>query len=587
MRVLTSCIVSALLLAPSVQASDAETLEGWQRFDVLQIHAATGELADYLDQEGFRIDPEYPAGMLVVHATEQDRKRLDARGIGYSVIGTHPNPPNFSKDAKGLGTYHSYTSLSTELAAYAENFPNITRLVSLGQSIEEREIWALLITDNPDVEEAEPEFKYVSTMHGDEPVGTELCLYLIDLLLNSYGETDTEGQRLTSLVNDTEIWIVPLMNPDGHVAGSRYNANTVDLNRSFPSYVLEPTSRGFQFEGTPLNDGTREQETRVIMQWTAGQSFVLSANLHSGALLVNYPFDEGGPTHQYVASPDDDLFIDISKRYSVHNSPMWNSPSFDMGITNGSDWYTIYGGMQDWNYRYVACNEVTIELANIKKPSESLLPTYWANNKESMLAYMASIHMGIRGVVTDEQTGDPVWARIDLAGNEQPVFTDPDVGDYYRLVLPGTYGFTVSAPGYEDITFSGVTVSETNPTTINVQLRPEGWTPEGEGGAEGEGDVPAVHSADMNGDNILSLSEILRLIQLYQTTDIGCDAGSEDGYSSESTDTTSCPHHSSDYNPADWEIALPEVLRAVQFYNMGGYTACPGGDTEDGYCVPS
>src|SRR5690606_17944379 len=113
-------------------------------------------------------------------------------------------------------------------------YPEITRLYSLGTSVEGRELWALLITDNPDVEEDEPEFKYVSTMHGDEPVGTELLLYFIDWLLRDYGR----DPRITALVDETAVWIVPCMNPDGLERRRRYNAQGFDLNRAFPEYPV-------------------------------------------------------------------------------------------------------------------------------------------------------------------------------------------------------------------------------------------------------------------------------------------------------------------------------------------------------------
>lgn len=120
---------------------------------------------------------------------------------------------------------------------------------------------------------------------------------------------------------------------------------------------------------------------------------------------------------------------------------------------------------------------------------------------------------------------------------------------------------------------------------------PEGegeGTPEGEGEGtpegEGEGGVDPVHSTDQNGDGLVSLSELLRLIQFYNSLRFGCEAGTEDGYAPGATDE-SCPPHAADYNPQDWQIALTELLRVIQFYNSGGYYACPGQGTEDGYCV--
>ena len=110
-----------------------------------------------------------------------------------------------------LGNYHDYDDLTADLLAYATAYPEISQLVTLGQSAEGRELWAMKITDNPMIEESEPEARLVSTMHGDEPVGTELTLYLIDWLLRDYGA----DPHVTDLIDQTEIWIAPLMNPDG------------------------------------------------------------------------------------------------------------------------------------------------------------------------------------------------------------------------------------------------------------------------------------------------------------------------------------------------------------------------------------
>lgn len=91
------------------------------------------------------------------------------------------------------------------------------------------------------------------------------------------------------------------------------------------------------------------------------------------------------------------------------------------------------------------------------------------------------------------------------------------------------------------------------------------------------------HSADSNGNNKLDLTEILRVIQLYNVRQFGCDTKSEDKFSVLATDQT-CNPHSGDYAPQNWEISLPELLRMLQMYNSGGYVLCQGG--EDGFCLP-
>jgi carboxypeptidase D len=460
--------------------------------------AAVQQLID----AGYDVD-NVRGNVVTIYATQEEVQQL--RDAGYAVVEVErqPNP------AKVLGAYHSYATLTSDLQSYASAHPDICRLSSVGTSYQGRQIHALLITDNPDVQEDEPEFVYISTIHGDEPVGVEMCMYLIDLLLNDYG-TD---QRITDLVNETEIWIIPLMNPDGLEAGTRLNAQGFDLNREFPAYPDDFT--GTPFDGEALVTAGRPTEVAKMMQWRAGKSFVLSANFHGGALVVNYPYDDDRkPNGVNSPTPDDDLFQDISRRYSVHNIPMWTNPQFPDGITNGAAWYVVIGGMQDWCYRFLGCNDVTIELSNTKRPASSALPGLWADNEESMLSYLEAVHVGVRGIVTDSLTGEPLWARVTVVGNAHPVFTDPDAGDYHRMLLPGAYTLTFTAPEHADKTIEGIAVGSEAATRLDVELTssidsdgdgiPDAI--EGSGDADGDG-IPNWLDLDSDGDGIPDATE--------------------------------------------------------------------------------
>ena len=439
-----------------------------------------------------------------INATADQLQALDNRGIAYRLLQTQGGidstlPPGTAGVGAAVPTgYRTYAEVSTQLQTVASDYgaaqstnADLCRLISLGQSVNGREIWAILITANPDVEEDEPEFRYLSTMHGDEILGTELSLRLIDLLLTNYG-TDA---GITTLIDETAIWIVPLMNPDGYEAGTRMNANGIDLNRDFPEFPGDWA--GTAFSGANLDSAGREPETQHVMAWSAANSFVQSANLHGGALVVNYPFDDDGVgTFNDAPTPDDLLFEDISSRYAVNNPPMFNTPSPSNavgGIINGSVWYTIAGGMMDWNYRYLACNDVTIEISVNKQPDESLLDQFWSENQNAMLAYLAAVHMGIRGVVTSTEDNAPIYAEVRVNGNAQPVFTDPDVGDYHRMLLPGTYSLTFSAPGYVTQTINDIQATEPA-TRVDVALE------------------PASTIADINGDGRVDASDVQLVI---------------------------------------------------------------------------
>lgn len=93
-----------------------------------------------------------------------------------------------------------------------------------------------------------------------------------------------------------------------------------------------------------------------------------------------------------------------------------------------------------------------------------------------------------------------------------------------------------------------------------------------------------AHSADSTPDFMVSLSELLRVIQFYNSQALHCDGASEDGYAP-GVGSTDCAHHDSDYNPPDWRISLSELLRLIQLYNVGSYRFCPELTTEDGFCT--
>ena len=354
-------------------------------------------------------------------------------------------------------SYHTYSEIGPFLQGVATDHPSIARYYNLGSSVQGRSIHAIQISDNPDIEEDEPEARYISTMHGDEILGVEMCLYLVDHLTDNYGSDPT----ITDMVNEIDIWIVPLMNPDGHVANSRENAHGVNLNRDFPDpwYLPSNTTAG------------REPETAVIMEWTWDHTFALCANLHGGATVVNYPYDnnESGSSVE-TPSPDDDLFIYISEEYSQYNLPMWNSPTFYHGITNGAAWYAITGGLQDWGYRYEGINAVTIELDDDKEPPAYLLPDFWDDNRDSMLAYLQTSLIGVRGIMTHASTGLPLDGTVTVVGRDQDNYTDPDVGDYHRMLLPGSYDLEFAADGYGSTTVYGVVVEEGAATRLDIAL---------------------------------------------------------------------------------------------------------------------
>lgn len=368
--------------------------------------------------------------------------------------------------------HHSFADMDLFLRKYRNEFPSITHLYQIGNSVKDRELYVMVISDNPEVHEhGEPEFKYVGNMHGNEVVGRELLLNLIEYLCRNYG-TDPE---VTYLVNNTRIHIMPSMNPDGYEVASegdlngfvgRNNSNNFDLNRNFPDQFFTITD-------------PRQPETLAVMNWLKSIPFVLSANLHGGSLVVNYPFDDAkdGLSHE-SKSPDDKVFQQLARAYSEENSLMhkghpcaelYPSEYFEDGITNGAKWYTVPGGMQDWNYLNTNCFEVTIELGCIKFPKADELPQYWEQNRRALLRFMHQVHTGVKGTVSDIRDGKGIPnATISVDGIDHNV-TTASCGDYWRLLIPGTYSITASADGYIPVTIYA-TVSKDRAEVVDFRL---------------------------------------------------------------------------------------------------------------------
>lgn len=351
------------------------------------------------------------------------------------------------------GVYHTYAQIGAILQQTAADHPAIAAAGSMGWSVLGRELWTIRISDNVGVEEAEPEVRLSSTMHGNEPPGLEMLLYLVDYLTDNYGT----NADVTWVVDNFEIHILPCHNPDGLVAGTRRNAHSIDLNRNFPVP-----------DGSIGDDGTwtEEPETVAFKNYGFAHHFVVSENGHSGALVVNYVWD-----HTAALAPDNDAIVNLSLEYSRYNLPMYNG-AFPQGITNGYAWYEVNGSLQDWSYEETGCIDDTIEYSNNYAPPASQLDQLWNENRESFMHYIRAARYGVIGIVTASDTGLPLAATVTVGGIAKPVTTDPDFGDYYKLLATVIYDVTFTAPGYAVTTVHGVSVAWGTPAVLDVALDP-------------------------------------------------------------------------------------------------------------------
>lgn len=407
---------------------------------------------------------------IFAYANEEEFKKFLKYNIPFEVL-KHPSDlynvrmSNDVNEIRGWDTYPTYDAYVSMMYQFQTNYPNLCKIIDAGNTVQNRKILFAVVSDSVNFKKPKPQFMYSSSIHGDETTGYVLMLRLIDTLLSGYGN----NPQITNLVKNVEIWINPLANPDGTYCGGnhtvngaiRYNANNKDLNRNYPGpiYINPPV--------TPI-----QPETYIMMNTAAANRFVMSANFHGGAQVVNYPWD-----CKYALHPDDNWWIYVSRQYAdtAHKYSNYNGYMTDLnnGITNGAAWYIIHGGRQDYYNYYQRCRECTIEISATKLLPPAQLPTYWTYNFKSFLNYIQKCLYGLRGIVKDSATGLPIKALVTTVGHDldnSEIYSDSITGHYVRPIYTGTYTFQFSAPNYVTKIFPNVYVKNDSTTILNVML---------------------------------------------------------------------------------------------------------------------
>ncbi len=348
--------------------------------------------------------------------------------------------------------YHHYPELTDELESLADQYPEILTLQSAGQTVDGRELWYVVISDNASANENEPKLLYIANMHGDETVGRELMIYQIRRLVNEYGTND----RITNLVNNSKIFIMPSMNPDGFEDSSRSNGNRSDLNRDFPDFTSDPTD-------TQVG---RQPETKAVMQLHREHHFVSAINFHGGAICFNMPWDTKSNSTREQRFGDDPLMTTVARQYADANADM-RSSGWDNGVTYGYEWYQVDGGMQDWASYYRRSFHATIELSNTKYPSASRLPGHWDMNKESLLKHLENGIFGIHLKIVDSDGNIVESPKINISSAYREITYDN--GYVHRPTLAGSQEVTISADGFAP-TVMTTEATSFDGTFVEVQL---------------------------------------------------------------------------------------------------------------------
>ena len=231
--------------------------------------------------------------------------------------------------------YYDYHELTEILHNYANVYPDKAHLYTIGQTVKGRELWVLALSGTKPNESVplRPEGKYIGNIHGNEASGKAILLQFIDHLLTNSNDPDVDY-----LMKNTRIHILPSMNADGYEIShvnvcngtiGRNNVNNYNLNRNFQDL--------FECNNVPL-----QPETLAIMHWLKENKFIISASLHSGTIVANFPYDNyinGSYLGSMLSLADEnELFESMAKTYSFNHGNMKDDPckhGFVDGVTNG------------------------------------------------------------------------------------------------------------------------------------------------------------------------------------------------------------------------------------------------------------
>ncbi len=408
------------------------------------------EALSYIEEQGLEYKLEKSPGTV-----DFDLRMLDAEAL---------LDKDLTKDWDFYPTYEAYVEMMYQ---FEEDFPDLVRIHNIGTTVMGRDM--LFAQIGPDIgqERAVPRIMYTSTMHGDETTGFILSLRLIDHLLNQYSVDDD----ITGMMDQVEIWICPNENPDGTYTNNnstvngatRSNANGKDLNRNYPGPHPD-------YPNPP--DLPHQPETLAMMALGDSIDFILSANMHGGIELVNFPWDSWLSSQQLHADHDWWEFVMHEYVDTVH---AYATPGYMTGqgggVTHGGDWYVAYGTRQDYFNYYHSCREFTLELSNQKLLNPDLLPAHWEYNHRSLINYIKQATYGFHGTVKDAQTGTPLEATVFLQGHDimnSEVTTRMPLGNFNRPVLAGTYDVEFIADDYSSVTMNDLTINNYERLDLNI-----------------------------------------------------------------------------------------------------------------------
>ncbi|MBD65250.1 MAG: hypothetical protein CME62_08585 [Halobacteriovoraceae bacterium] len=432
-------IITSLSFAHDSTAINKMFDKNWQilaSFKTKEFHQDFKELTHLnIDIAGVDVKNNY----IDVLLTSEDYQVL--ANLGYELEITQTKGISRGPDEE----YKNPEEIALLMQEFADRFPEITHRVSIGKSLEGRDIWAIKISDNPETTEAsEPSVLFNSMHHAREIMTPEVGLDIIETLLNGYNS----DAKITKWINQYEIWVIPMFNVDGnnkmwnHDRWWRKNNRGgygVDLNRNYPTGWNKCNgSSGWRSSQTYRGEKpASEPETQAMMNFIETVRPVFNISYHSYSELVLYP---------YGCSPERTATKDVVETIGKEMGRL-------LDYAPGTPWELLYnadGGDIDWMYEQYQVIPYVIEVNSRK---QGFQPDYaqWRDktvqrNRAGWQYLLERLEQtGIRGQLTQNQKAlsDFTINVYKLDGNGKRSFYSQYVGQktgYFHLVVqPGTY----------------------------------------------------------------------------------------------------------------------------------------------------
>ncbi|MEU3850462.1 M14 family metallopeptidase [Streptomyces sp. NPDC029554] len=343
-----------------------------------EIHLhSTAEDRTALQRTGVTVDEVHGHGVVVSGRADQI-KQLRARGYEVTPLGAVPDRSAGEDDVRlfdfpsGDSKYHNYAEMTSAINTIVSANPSIASQRVIGKSYQGRNIVAIKISDNVATDESEPEVLFTHHQHAREHLTVEMALYLLRELTSDYGS----DSRVTNMVNNREIWIVPDINPDGgeyDIATGSYrswrknrqpNSGSsyvgTDLNRNWnyrwgccggsSGSTSSETYRGTAAESAPevkvVADFVRSRVVGGRQQIRAGVDF------HTYSELVLWPFGYTySDTTTGMTADDNAAFKAVGQKMAASNGYTAEQSS-DLYITDGSIDDYLWGVHKIFGYTF-------------------------------------------------------------------------------------------------------------------------------------------------------------------------------------------------------------------------------------------